>query len=345
MTHDALNSLGHRTVPGPPPDLGERLTPRNVPLGGPRAMTVRRTLPQRTRSLIGPWCFVDHFGPDDVSANGGMAVPRHPHTGLATVTLLFSGQVLHRDSTGFTNTVRPGEVNLMIAGRGISHSEFSTPDTTRLHGIQLWYALPDDLRHGPPEAQHHVPTPEIRPGGTVRTYVGRIAGACSPIDTRTPAHAAEALINPGESLDLPLDPNCEHGLLLDTGSVSLTAWEADGVEASARTALSPGALHYLPAGLPGVRVHARPGPGVRVVIVGGPPFDEDIVLWWNFVARSHAEIVAYRTQWQREIGAEPGPAPGPVRFGPYPSEPSGALPAPELPNAQIRPRTRARGQQ
>ncbi len=107
----------------------ELLAPRQVPLGGPRAMDVRRTLPQRQRSLIGAWCFLDHYGPDRVGDSGGMKVPRHPHTGLQTVSWLFTGEIEHQDSAGFHAAVRPGEVNLMTAGRGISHSEFSTPDT------------------------------------------------------------------------------------------------------------------------------------------------------------------------------------------------------------------------
>ncbi len=120
----------------------EVMTPRDVPLGGPRAMTVRRTLPQRQRSLIGAWCFLDHYGPDHVADTGGMSVPPHPHTGLQTVSWLFTGEVEHRDSAGHHAMVRPGELNLMTAGHGISHSEVSTPETTVLHGAQLWVALP-----------------------------------------------------------------------------------------------------------------------------------------------------------------------------------------------------------
>src|SRR5215216_4592908 len=121
----------------------EILEPREVPLGGLRAMNVRRTLPQRQRSLIGGWCFVDHYGPEQTA----MIVPPHPHTGLQTVSWLFEGEIEHRDSAGSHELVRPGAVNLMTAGRGISHSEVSTPGTTRLHGVQLWVALPDASRH------------------------------------------------------------------------------------------------------------------------------------------------------------------------------------------------------
>src|SRR5689334_8316727 len=135
----------------------EVLTPREVPLGGLRAMTVRRTLPQRQRSLIGAWCFLDHYGPDDVRESGGMLVPPHPHIGLQTVSWLFSGMVEHRDSLGTRALVRPGQLNLMTAGRGISHSEVSTDDTRILHGAQLWVALPEGAREIAPAFDHYAP--------------------------------------------------------------------------------------------------------------------------------------------------------------------------------------------
>jgi len=141
----------------------EVLTPREVPLGGLRAMRVRRTLPQRHRSLIGAWCFVDHYGPDEVDQTGGMVVAPHPHTGLQTVSWLFDGEIEHRDSAGNHALVRPGELNLMTAGRGISHAEVSAPDTTTLHGAQLWVALPEAARNGDPAFEHFAPSP-VREG-------------------------------------------------------------------------------------------------------------------------------------------------------------------------------------
>src|SRR4051794_21730869 len=127
------------------PEL-EILEPREVPLGGIRAMKVRRTLPQKSRSLIGAWCFADHYGPEQVLQTGGMRVAPHPHTGLQTVSWLFEGEIEHRDSVGSHAMVRPGELNLMTAGRGISHSEVSTARTSTLHGVQLWVALPENAR-------------------------------------------------------------------------------------------------------------------------------------------------------------------------------------------------------
>jgi redox-sensitive bicupin YhaK (pirin superfamily) len=337
------------------------LTPRDVPLGGPRAMTVRRTLPQRARSLIGPWCFVDHFGPDDVAATGGMAVPRHPHTGLATVTLLFEGQIDHIDSTGFANTVRPGEVNLMIAGRGVSHSEFSTASTTVLHGVQLWYALPDAERGGPPASQHHV-APLVDVGGAaVRTYLGRLTGSgSSPIVTRTPALAAEILLPAGAHLELALDPTFEHGLLVDTGAARVGAGAGGGVGPGGDAAVDLPADHlaHVEVGADALSIDAGPE-ATRLILLGGPPFAEEIVMWWNFVGRSHEEIAAFRAQWQREIGGEDddaapeaagptaaaGPTPSPSaipRFGPFPEGTPAPLPAPTLPNARITARRRPR---
>ncbi|HET6736857.1 pirin family protein, partial [Mycobacterium sp.] len=144
------------------------LHPREVPLGGPRAIRVRRTLPQRERSLIGAWCFADHYGPHDVRGGPGMDVPPHPHTGLQTVSWLFDGEVEHRDSAGVHAMVRPGELNLMTAGAGICHSEVSTAATSMLHGVQLWVALPDADRDTARGFAHYAPTPRRLGGATLR---------------------------------------------------------------------------------------------------------------------------------------------------------------------------------
>src|SRR3954465_9919468 len=147
------------------------LHPREVPLGGPRAIRVRRTLPQRERSLIGAWCFADHYGPHDVRDGPGMDVPPHPHTGLQTVSWLFSGEVEHRDSSGVHAMVRPGGPNLMPAGAGICHSEVSTNATTVLHGVQLWVALPDAARGAGRDFAHYVPEPRSLDRATLRVFL------------------------------------------------------------------------------------------------------------------------------------------------------------------------------
>lgn len=344
MSNTEINPAEYEGVDVACAEAVDIVTPRDVPLGGPRAMTVRRTIPQRKRSLIGPWCFVDHFGPDEVASSGGMAVPRHPHTGLATVTLLFEGDIEHVDSTNFANVVRPDEVNLMVAGTGVSHSEFSTADTQVLHGVQLWYALPGAQRHSEPGSQHHVAERASVPGGEVLTYLGSCAGMTSPIETRVEALAAQVRVRAGESVDLDLDPDFEHGVLLDSGDLTV-------VVGGHRQVVAPHELAYLPEGGPGsMRLEAGEDP-VRAIVVGGRPFGEQIVMWWNFVGRSHEEIVAYREAWQSEIGAEEFASataaedsgsyadgtPYP-QFGTFPPDQPPALPAPALPNARIRPR-------
>ena len=273
----------------------EVMVPRDVPLGGPRAMRVRRTLPQRHRSLIGAWCFVDHYGPDDVLDTGGMSVAPHPHTGLQTVSWLFTGEVEHRDSAGNHAMVRPGEVNLMTAGRGISHSEVSTPDTRALHGAQLWVALPDGDRHIDPGFAHHAPDPVAGEGWEARVFLGSLLGDRSPVPTCTPLLGAELLLEPGTSLDLEVDASFEHGVLVDTGVLAVGGSAVvEPVETKQHE------LAYVPPGSSTLTLRAYDVP-VRLLLLGGPPFGESIVMWWNFVGRSHEEIVAFRQEWQAQI--------------------------------------------
>src|SRR3954452_819701 len=191
------------------------LTPRDVHIGGLRAMTVRRTLPQRQRSLIGAWCFLDHYGPDDVDPDGGMVVPPHPHTGLQTVSWLFTGEIEHRDSAGHHAFVRPGELNLMTAGHGISHSEYSTPGTTILHGAQLWLALPDGERQVEPSFEHFVPEPVSGEGWEAKVFIGSLLGSTSPVTTYTPLLGAELTLTAGTTLQVPIHPPYELGVLAD----------------------------------------------------------------------------------------------------------------------------------
>ena len=161
---------------GPQSPAVQVLTPREVPLGGPRAMNVRRTLPQRGRTTIGAWCFADHYGPDDVGATGGMVVPPHPHTGLQTVSWLFEGEIEHRDCTGSHEMVRPGEVNLMTAGRGISHSEVSTPPPRRCTACSSGSRCPTPRATCGPFFEHAETTPVTIDDATVRVFVGSLPG-------------------------------------------------------------------------------------------------------------------------------------------------------------------------
>ena len=299
------------------------LEPREVPLGGPRAMTVRRTLPQRERSLIGAWCFVDHYGPDDVAETGGMTVPPHPHTGLQTVSWLFEGEVEHRDSTGARARVRPSEVNLMTAGAGIQHSEVSTPDTVRLRGAQLWIALPDRDRHTLPFFEHAEPDPFTVGAATLRVFVGELAGSASPVRTFTALVGAQVDLPAGASVDLPIDPGFEHGLLVDAGHAHLYGVEVPRAH-----------LGYAAPGRSSLRIAAGDAP-LRALLLGGEPLGESIVMWWNFIARDHDEIVALREQWQSDV-VEGGTDAG--RFGIVDGWSGQALPAPVMPDVRLKPR-------
>ncbi|MGK2853924.1 MAG: pirin family protein [Microbacteriaceae bacterium] len=298
------------------------LTSRDVPLGGPRAMTVHRTLPQRDRSLIGAWCFADHYGPADVRDTGGLDVPPHPHTGLQTVSWLFTGEIEHRDSSGVHTFVRPGEVNLMTAGHGIAHSEVSTPDTTTLHGVQLWVALPDESRDTARNFEHFVPEPIAVDGGRVSVFIGDLLGKSSPVATFSPLLGAQIDLDMGASVTIPVHPTFEHGVLVDQGSVSVEGAEVGQTE-----------LAYLAPGHHHITLQSSDERPCTLILLGGRPFGEDLVMWWNFVGRSHEEIVDYRTQWQ--AGAD--------RFGHVEGYVGGVdrLPAPALPNARIKPRPTA----
>lgn len=293
----------------------EVLQPREVPLGGPRAIRVQRTLPQRERSLVGAWCFIDHYGP--VAAR--MDVPPHPHTGLQTVSWLFSGEVEHRDSAGVHAVVRPGELNLMTAGAGICHSEVSLHAGALLHGVQLWVALPAFDRDTGRDFAHYTPVPVALPGATARVFLGELAGDRSPVATATPLLGAQIDLDADAALDIDVDQTFEHGVLCDSGPVHV-----DGA------AVATAELAYLTPGRTRVRVqNAGEGPA-RVLLLGGTPFTEALVMWWNFVGRSHEDIVDYRQLWED----------GNDRFGAVQGY-RGALarlPAPPLPTARLRPR-------
>jgi redox-sensitive bicupin YhaK (pirin superfamily) len=291
--------------------------PRDVPLGGLRAMTVRRTLPQRQRSLIGAWCFLDHYGPDDVEEAGGMVVPPHPHTGLQTVSWLFTGEIEHRDSAGHHATVRPGELNLMTAGRGISHSEYSTPETTTLHGAQLWVALPDGERQVDPTFEHFAPEPVTGEGWTARVFIGSLLGSTSPVTTHSPLLGAEVVLEAGTTLLVPVDPSYELGVLVDQGSVRVSG--------------KPLTAHQLGFEAPGGEsVELSAEEDTRLLLIGGPPFGEQIVMWWNYIGRDHDEVVAYRAEWESLL--DDGSS---DRFALPADDPLEPLHSPPLPNARM----------
>ncbi|SFC42083.1 hypothetical protein SAMN05216284_104252 [Micromonospora sediminimaris] len=301
-------------------DPGSVLLPgHDVPLG--RYTTVRRLLPQRTRRLVGAWCFVDHFGPDDVAQRPGMEVPPHPHTGLQTVTWLLDGEILHRDSLGNQQPIRPGQLNVMTSGHGIAHSERSPAEHPPLmHGVQLWVALPDEARAAGADFAHHAELPRWRDGDLdVTLLVGELAGERSPARVHTPLLGAQLELAGSAVAGLSLRRDFEYALLALDG-----AGEVDGLP------LAPGALLWLGAGRDVLRLGGEPGS--RFMLLGGIPFEEPLVMWWNFVGRDHDEIVAAREDWMAGR-----------RFGVVADDPDPPLPAPALPTVRLKARDRSGG--
>lgn len=296
------------------------LEAREVPLGGVRAMAVHRSLPQRELPLVGAWCFLDRFGPQVAR----MRVEPHPHIGLQTVTWPYRGDVRHRDSLGSDVVVRRGALNLMTSGAGISHSEYSVgEDATPLDALQLWVALPESRRHGPPAFEQHAVLPEVAleavagaPGGAT-VVLGELAGVSSPATTYTPIVGAELRIPPGSTVRVPLNPAWEHALLAVDGEVSVAAVSLD-------------TSHLLYLGTRRDDVEIASPSGATLFLLGGEPFEDDIVMWWNFVGRSHEEIVEAREAW--ETGAE--------RFGHVVDHGDERIPAPPLPAVRLTRRRR-----
>jgi redox-sensitive bicupin YhaK (pirin superfamily) len=278
--------------------------------------------------MVGAWCFVDHFGPDDVSDSPGMRVPPHPHTGLQTVSWLVEGEILHRDSLGSLQSITPGQLNVMTSGHGIAHSEESpTPHPPVMHGLQLWVALPESARHGAPRFDHHPDVPGFeQDGATVTVVVGSIGDVSSPATAYSPLVGAEIVLAAGASVRLPLDPSFEYGALAMTGAADVSDTE-----------LKPGVLLYLDRGRSDLVLESSGG--ARLFLLGGEPFDEPLVMWWNFVGRSHEEIAAARADWERDRADWDG-SPAGARFDSVTGYAGDPLPAPELPTVRLKARDR-----
>ena len=289
--------------------VAELFTPRAVPLGGLRAMQVDRVMPQRGLPTVGAWCFLDSFGPHDAE----MLVLPHPHIGLQTVTWPLAGEIHHRDSLGSDVVVRPGQLNLMTAGRGVAHSEISVSGP--LHGLQLWVALPADQAAIDPSFEQHVALPVYATANVRATVLmGSLADVTSPATAHTPIVGAELTITGPAAL--PLRPDHEHAVLA-----------IDPVTVAGREVPS-GHLLYLGTGRTEVPLAGKG----RALLLGGEPFPDELVMWWNFVGRSHEEIVTAREAWQ---AAEP-------RFGEVPGHDGARIPAPDLPGVRLAPRKHRR---
>jgi redox-sensitive bicupin YhaK (pirin superfamily) len=290
------------------------LETREVPLGGVRGISVRRTLPHRGLPTVGPWCFVDHFGP----TTDHMNVLPHPHTGLQTVTWPLAGEIRHRDNLGSNVVLRPGELNLMTSGDGVAHSEFSVGDPgAPMHGLQLWVALPNDRRTGVADFAHHPDLPlAAGPGWTATVLMGELDGAASPATTYSPMVGAELRLPAGHAT-VPLRPDFEHAVLA-----------VDGEALVAGTQILREQMRYLAPGRTEVDLHVPAQ--TTLLLLGGTPFEEDLVMWWNFIGRSHDDIAQARHDW--ETASE--------RFGVVAGHGDQRIPAPPIPDVRLRPRRR-----
>ena len=259
---------------------------------------VRRALPSTGRRMVGPFIFFDHIGPSEMPPGHGIDVRPHPHIALATVTYLFAGEMDHRDSLGSYQTIKPGDVNWMLAGRGIAHSERTGPEARRrggpLHGIQSWVALPTADEENAPRFDHHpaATIPHLaRPGAALQIVAGTAYGARSPVGVCSPTLYVAATLEAGATLPLP-DEHPERAIYVVEGEVSVGP-----------TRLAPGTMAVFHAGA--AEVHAV-GPS-RFVLIGGAPVDGERHIWWNFVASSPARIERAKTDWKEgRFGLVPG---------------------------------------
>lgn len=315
-TPSLTTHLGRTAVAARP--VHEVFAGREVLLG--ESTKVRRLLPNLGRRLVGAWCFIDHYGPDDIAAGPGMQVPPHPHVGLQTVSWLIAGEVHHRDSIGSDELIRPGALGLMTAGAGISHAEQSPPvHPALLHGVQLWVALPDGHRHADATWEHHASLPTLDDRGMAATVImGTLAGATSPGRAYSPLLGADLQLDANADTQLPLEPDFEHAVLAMSGAA-----EVDGVP------VEVGSMLYLGCGRSDLRI--RSADGARLMLLGGEPFEEQVVMWWNFVARSGEEIAAARTAWVERSA-----------FGTIDGLDAQRLPAPPLPPGRLKPGGRTR---
>jgi redox-sensitive bicupin YhaK (pirin superfamily) len=250
-------------------------------------LDVRRALPTRGRRTVGPWCFIDHMGPASLSPTNRYDVAPHPHMGLQTVTWLFEGEILHRDSLGSEQLIRPGQMNLMTSGEGIAHSEENPGVTSgQLHGVQLWVALPSLTRDGQPAFEHHAEMAKFElANGEGTVLMGSVASATSSARRDSDLVGVELKLKRGENV-VPLDRGYEYAMVVTLGSLH--------VEGSL---IAPGHLAYLGGGRDEVRLSTSED--AVAMLLGGAPFEESIVMWWNFVARTQDEISKAYESWMK----------------------------------------------
>ncbi len=262
----------------------ERIEAHSAEIG--TGFTVRRALPTRARRMVGAWCFLDHVGPADYAPGNGLNVGPHPHIGLQTFTWMIEGEILHRDSLGCEQIIRPGQVNLMTAGNGIVHSEESVNNEPgRLHTTQLWIALPESERNRAPDFKHYPDLPMLERGGfSITLLAGSAFGMQSPAQVYTPLIGIDFKASGAAQTKIDLNPSFEHAVLCLRGAITV-----------AGETIEPGTLLYL--GLHRQSINISCSDAAQLLIVGGEPFPEKILMFWNFVARTPEEIIHATDQW------------------------------------------------
>ena len=289
-----------------------RYPARNAEIG--EGTTVRRALPNRALRRVGAWCFLNHAGPVQFPPGEGMHVGAHPHIGLQTFTWVIEGEVMHRDSLGYAPVIRPGEVNLLTAGHGIAHSEDRLVERAALHTAQLWIALPEAERHRAPSFRHYPDLPRSEDGGWQMTLLaGSALGQTAPTDVFSPLVGLDFVAASAARTEIALDPAFEHAALVLRGSAAL-----------AGEALAPGELLYFAPGCDALSL--RCDEAAQVLLIGGAPLDEPILIWWNFVARTQAEMQQAAADWNAA-----SPRFGTVRAG----SPAPRLSAPALEGVKL----------
>jgi len=292
----------------PPP---QRYASRASTIG--EGTPITRALPHRARRTVGAWCFLDHLGPVQFAPGEGMHVGAHPHIGLQTFTWMIEGEVVHRDSLGNEQVIRPGQVNLMTAGRGIAHTEDSARDGARAHAAQLWIALPGAASRCAPAFQHCPDLPVQDCGGFRATVLaGSAFGQTAPAVLHTPLVGIDLTARAAAHAQLPLRADFEYAAIMLRGAATL-----------AGEALAPGEWLYFAPGREALDVRCEAE--AQWLLLGGVPFEEPLIIWWNLVARTQAEIESALADWNAGRFA-------PVRAG------SSAQPlaAPSLAGVQLR---------
>lgn len=271
---------------------------------------IKRALPSRHKRMIGAWCFLDHAGPVSFPQGDGLDVGPHPHIGLQTFTWMIEGTLMHTDSIGSKQLIRPKQVNLMTAGQGISHTEVAPEQETHMHAAQLWIALPDAKRNMPSRFDHYPELPVVsRDGGEFTVLVGEFLETRSPVEVHSPLLAVDLTAAETVRTRLQLNPAFEYGFMALEGTAHINQHE-----------LNEDNMVVLEPGLQDIEIELHQG--ARVLLLGGEPFESAILLWWNFVGRTQDELSEARDQW---VNQDP-------RFGSIPDYNGPRLEAPVLPD-------------